>query len=249
LTSTLAEQSGAAVGSSTGTADVMATYAEHVAADDEFAAGLMRRHGVAEEIVRSLETAVAPLRAFGASAIVSWRMRDGDEIPLRRHSLDVLSRPGHSPYDTIFYDPNHGVLFAGDHLLAGIPSNALVTRASSTGQGEARSRPLVDYRRSLSITRTLDVRFVAGGHGSIITNHRDLIDKRLRMQDERCEHLLELLAQRPLSAHALARLVWGPVAVAQVFLTLSAVLGHLDLLVADGAVEERDGDPVLFETT
>jgi len=39
--------------------------------------------------------------------------------------------------------------------------------------------------------------------------------------------------------------MWGNVAVTQAFLTLSEVLGHLDLLAADGAVVERDADGVV----
>ena len=34
--------------------------------------------------------------------------------------------------------------------------------------------------------------------------------------------------------------MWGSVAVTQAFLTLSEVLGHLDLLGVDGKVEEID---------
>ena len=41
--------------------------------------------------------------------------------------------------------------------------------------------------------------------------------------------------------------MWASVAVTQAFLTLSEVLGHLDLLVAEGAVvEQGDEDLVRF---
>ncbi len=36
--------------------------------------------------------------------------------------------------------------------------------------------------------------------------------------------------------------MWGNVAVTQAYLTISEVLGHLDLLIADGLVREHDGD-------
>jgi hypothetical protein len=38
--------------------------------------------------------------------------------------------------------------------------------------------------------------------------------------------------------------MWGNVAVTQAFLTISEVLGHLDLLLAEGAVTEGDADGV-----
>ena len=39
-----------------------------------------------------------------------------------------MHRPGHSPSDTLFWDAERRLLIAGDHLLAHISSNPLVTR-------------------------------------------------------------------------------------------------------------------------
>ena len=39
--------------------------------------------------------------------------------------------------------------------------------------------------------------------------------------------------------------MWGNVAVTQAYLTLSEVLGHLDLLLQDGAVRELEQDGVV----
>jgi hypothetical protein len=44
--------------------------------------------------------------------------------------------------------------------------------------------------------------------------------------------------------------MWGNVAVTQAFLTLSEVVGHVDLLIEAGLVREvEDGDVVRFEAT
>jgi hypothetical protein len=57
-----------------------------------------------------------------------------------------------------------------------------------------------------------------------------------------------LVAERPRTAYEIAQELWGNVAVTQAFLTLSEVLGHLDLLAADGRVQEvADGDLIRFE--
>ncbi|HUD18222.1 MAG TPA: hypothetical protein VMQ59_13225, partial [Acidimicrobiales bacterium] len=54
-------------------------------------------------------------------------------------------------------------------------------------------------------------------------------------------------AGEPLGAHQLAVQMWGNVAVSQAFLTLSEVLGHLDVLSTRGAVvEEYDGERSRF---
>jgi len=49
-----------------------------------------------------------------------------------------------------------------------------------------------------------------------------------------------MLAARPLSAYELALQMWGNVAVTQAFLTISEVLGHMDMLIADRLVQELD---------
>ena len=51
-------------------------------------------------------------------------------------------------------------------------------------------------------------------------------------------------------AFALAQAMWGNVALTQAYLTLSEVLGHVDLLLNDGRVLETEQDGVSrFEAT
>ena len=60
------------------------------------------------------------------------------------------------------------------------------------------------------------------------------------MHERRARKLLGMLEPAPLSAYELATRMWGNVAVTQAFLTISEVLGHLDLLIADGLVREDE---------
>ena len=75
-----------------------------------------------------------------------------------------------------------------------------------------------------------------------------LIDERFRMHHRRADKIHGLIAQRPFSAYEIAQELWGNVAVTQAFLTLSEVLGHLDLLVADGRARELREDAVTRST-
>jgi hypothetical protein len=51
-----------------------------------------------------------------------------------------------------------------------------------------------------------------------------------------------MVQEGPTTAYGIAERMWGNVAVTQAFLTLSEVLGHLDLLLADGSVAEEEDD-------
>jgi hypothetical protein len=98
---------------------------------------------------------------------------------------------------------------------------------------------------SLEQTRAMDLALVLPGHGQPITDHIPLIDKRFRMHDRRAEKIHGLIATEPRTAHEIAIELWGNVAVTQAYLTLSEVLGHVDLLLADHRVIERESDGVV----
>jgi glyoxylase-like metal-dependent hydrolase (beta-lactamase superfamily II) len=142
----------------------------------------------------------------------------------------------------VFWDAERSILLAGDHLLGHISSNPLIARPLGGGSPEERPRPLLDYIGSLRETREMPIEVTLAGHGDPVGDHVGLIDERMRMTERRGGKILRLLeaAGRPLSAHELAVEMWGNVAVSQAFLTLSEVLGHLDVLASRGAVAEED---------
>jgi glyoxylase-like metal-dependent hydrolase (beta-lactamase superfamily II) len=242
LVGIVAERSGAEVAGIETLVPFVEGYLEEAAADDEFSSSLMLRHGMPAEVVQALRTVSAAFRAWGASARITRVLRDGDTIELRDRRLDALLRPGHSPSDTVFRDPERGLLLAGDHLIKHISSNPLITRARD---GSERPRPLVDYLESLRRTRELELELVLPGHGDPIEDHRALIDQRLALHARRAAKLHRLLAKEPRTAYELAQAMWGDIAVTQAYLTLSEVLGHMDLLLADGRVRELDSNGVI----
>jgi glyoxylase-like metal-dependent hydrolase (beta-lactamase superfamily II) len=220
-------------------------------ADDAFSMAVMRRHGVPSDLATALGSVGAAFRAFGSSGRVTVPLRDGSELTFRDRTLTALHRPGHSPSDTIFWDERRQILIAGDHLLARISSNPLVSRpldgdvpAEDAAGGPDRPRALVDYMASLRQTRAMPLDLVLGGHGPPVRDHAALIDERFRMTERRAAKLRRLLEAGPQTAYDLATQMWGNVAVTQAFLTISEVLGHLDLLIADGRVTEDAGGPV-----
>ena len=66
-------------------------------------------------------------------------LHDAETIQLRDRSLEVHFRPGHSPTDTVFLDPERKILLAADHLLKHISSNPLITRPRTAPRAPRRS--------------------------------------------------------------------------------------------------------------
>jgi glyoxylase-like metal-dependent hydrolase (beta-lactamase superfamily II) len=240
----LAGRSGAKVVALDRLVPLLEGYREEAAAEDEFATVTMLRHGVSEEVTRALHAVSLAYRGWGAGASVDRALREGEPLDFAGRSLDVEFRPGHSPTDTVFLDRARRILIGGDHLLATISSNPLISRPLD---GSDRRRALIEYVESLRLTREMDVALVLPGHGDPISDHRELIDRRLALHARRADKIHDLIAERPRSAHDIAQALWGNIAVTQAFLTLSEVLGHTDILLAEGRVaEEEDAGKVVF---
>lgn len=251
LVEVLAERSGAEVAALDLLAPYLESFDSSFEADDEFSARLMQRHGVPDDMVVVLRAAARTLREWGSSVHVGRPLDDGDRLPMGGTNWEVLTRPGHSPTDTVFHDTGRGLLIGADHLLRSISSNPIVCRPVGLPPEQATDRPnaLAAYMRSLEATQAMDLEIVLTGHGDPVTDHRRLISERMAMHRRRAERFLEHLDEGPLTAFELAGRVWGRVALEQPLLTLSEVLGHMDLLVAEGrVVEEANGETAVFST-
>ena len=71
------------------------------------------------------------------------------------------------------------------------------------------------------------------------------VDGRFLLHRRRAEKIHQLIAAGPRTAYEIAQDLWGNVAVTQAYLTLSEVLGHTDLLVEEGRVNEVEEDGVV----
>jgi glyoxylase-like metal-dependent hydrolase (beta-lactamase superfamily II) len=251
LASILARRSGAEVAALDRLAPFLAHFGQQADLDDLFAERMMLRHGIPPEIVTALRSVSASFRAWGSAVEVTRPLADGAELTLRDRTLRVLHRPGHSPSDTVFLDEARSILLAADHLIAHISSNPLLARPLDADGEYTGPRPqaLITYIASLEKTRAMELSLVLSGHGRPIRDHVALIDERLRLHHRRAEKIRRLIASQPRTAHEIAQELWGNVAVTQAYLTLSEVLGHVDLLLRDGLVIEREDDGVVsFQT-
>ncbi len=240
--------SGAEVAAIGVAAERLANFGENSEREDSFAVELMLRNGIAPEVTRALQSVSSGFRAWGSRVEVTRPLADGERVEFRDRTLEALHRPGHSPSDTIFWDEQRRILIAADHLIAHISSNALITPPLD-GSSE-RTQALVTYVESLRKTREMPAEIVLSGHGEAITDHVALIDERLAQLERRKEKMYRLIAEQPRSGHEIAQALWGDVAVTQAFLTLSEVVGHVDLLVNEGRVREAlDGEVVRYEAT
>jgi glyoxylase-like metal-dependent hydrolase (beta-lactamase superfamily II) len=247
LAAVLARRSAAPVAALSGLDHYLSNFREEAEYEDRFAELTMRRHGIPGDIVTALRAVSASFRGWGSTVEVTRTLGDDEQIELARRTLRVLHRPGHSPSDTVFLDEERGMLIAGDHLIAHISSNPIVARPLDA-RGEyagVRPRALLAYLDSMRKTRAMELDVVLSGHGPAITDHVAVIDSRMRLHARRAERIHGLITEEALTAYEMASKLWGNIAVTQAYLTLSEVLGHVDILIDEGRAREAEDDGVV----
>jgi glyoxylase-like metal-dependent hydrolase (beta-lactamase superfamily II) len=164
----------------------------------------------------------------------------GTQLRFRRFSAEVLHLPGHTPGLVCLWAAAEKVLFSDDHLLERVSPNPLL---DLEGQPEPRHKALYEYVRSARRVQALPAELIAPGHAEPFTGHAPLIERLLGFYEKRQARILELLAGGPLTPAQLAPLVFPHARDRHLYLTLSEVMGNLEVLESEGKVarSERDG--------
>lgn len=241
LATTIARRSGARIGAYERAAAYGRDYDERTAADRRFSLALMRHHGVPDQVIADNEDFWDFIRRTSEAYDADIVLPDGASVRAGGRDLRVVARPGHSTTDALFVDERDAIAFVGDHLLAGISSNTEVYPALEPDGTRPRAR--VEYLQSLRRTAAMPLGRLLTGHGDEVTAHADLVRRRLADHDRRCDRIVEALRAGRASAFEIATHLWPDEIVAgQPLLVVWEVLGHLDLLLDAGRVEEEVTD-------
>lgn len=240
----LVARSGADLCALDGVGAWMATYPASLAAEDRLADLVLQRHGAGEGILRVIHDINAAVHPYGEQAAVTTTLADGETLAFADRVLEVHHLPGHSPSDTVFRDPDAGLLLAGDVLLGDRRSTAIIAPPLDGSEVNVRPRALMTYLESLRALAAMDVELVLPGHGDPFSDHRALIADRLARYDATTQRIAALLDGEPRTASALALAFRGAIPERASFFVLCEMLGHLDRLVDAGAAVETDEDGI-----
>jgi glyoxylase-like metal-dependent hydrolase (beta-lactamase superfamily II) len=241
LMATIQRRSGARVAVLDGLADYGTAHEARTCAERNFSRELMAAHGVPPQVIAENEGFWEYISANSEPFRTDVRLREGDVIHVGGRDLRVVARPGHSTTDTLFVDDAHGIAFVGDHVLARISSNTEIY--PGPGENEARPRARHSYLDSLRKTAEMPLERLLTGHGSVVTRHAELIRARLDEHDGRSQRIADVLAKGPNTAYGVAAVLWPARMIrAQPLLVLWEVLGHVDLMLCAGVLDEHRAD-------
>jgi glyoxylase-like metal-dependent hydrolase (beta-lactamase superfamily II) len=170
----------------------------------------------------------------------------GVQLRFKHFGAEVLHLPGHTPGLVCLWDAQHRVLFSDDHLLERVSPNPLLDLEDHK---EPIHRALVEYLRSAKRVRDLPVTLVAPGHAEPFSGHVELIDRLLGFYQKRQQKLLALLREGgPQSPAELTPQIFPRAREHQLYLTLSEVMGNLEVLEDSGCVKRFEhADRIRFE--
>ena len=169
----------------------------------------------------------------------SLRIADGDHLRLARRDWFAVHTPGHTEDHLCLFDPEHGVMVSGDHVLPTITPHI---------SGYAETDPLARFFASLEkMTTYEDVTIALPAHGhpftdlagrarDILHHHEERLDLIRVAVDELgsatvTEYMQQLFKERS----------WGSMAESETF-------AHLEHLRVLGEVTVRTGDgPTVFQ--
>jgi glyoxylase-like metal-dependent hydrolase (beta-lactamase superfamily II) len=173
-------------------------------------------------------------------------IREGDEFSGKGYHLKVIHTPGHTAGSVCLYESNQEILFSGDSLIKHITPNPFIEVQKFRLQ-DPEYQSLRAFLDSLEKLARLDVRYVFSGHGEYIDDVRLLIASYRNHHRERMKLIWQALKRRARPLYAIIDEVFPFVPEGDLFLAVSEILVHLEVLMNECRAELADpGPPGIF---
>lgn len=189
------------------------------------------------EIPEQFEARVAAMfpffRSLQQSFVPDMLVAHGDEVDLGGVALEVVHTPGHTSGHICLLHRDSGVMFTGDHIIAG---DATHVSMREEAQG---SDPLGRFVESLRMIRDMGPLVGLGGHGEPVKDLSVRADQLVRHHMKRIDRVAEVLTDQPRTAYDISIEALGPRnKVFARWLAMSQTLGYLEHLVDRGRAVE-----------
>jgi glyoxylase-like metal-dependent hydrolase (beta-lactamase superfamily II) len=206
---------------------------------------MLRRNGAPQEEVEGLQHASMPVRPFVWAVEPDILVEDGDHPEIPGWDLSAIWTPGHSPGHICLYEPRYKLMLSGDHVLPRITPNI-------SFHPQAGPNPLGAYLSSLEKVAAFDTDEVLPAHEHRFADLRARVAELRAHHEERFVEAIEAIKAGDATTWAIAaHLTWSrPWDQVTGFMRRAAVgetLAHLQALRLRGLVDERVGEPSVWE--
>lgn len=208
----------------------------------EFFADLYKTMGCGEAGEKQVKYLKRSVKNNAGQALNS-EIHNINDFPLSL--FQIIETPGHAIDQIALYHPTSQTMLTGDLLIKHISSNALV----EPDENGNRMKTLVDHEASLKKIQNFDITTVYPGHGQLIHDPAELIEKRITGIENKANKFLELVKEQRLTASELAQHYYKETYHKQFSLVMSEIIGHLDYLEEKGKMQKELQDGVWYYFT
>jgi glyoxylase-like metal-dependent hydrolase (beta-lactamase superfamily II) len=202
---------------------------------------LLMKNGAPEVLVGEAIHFIESAQKMADSLEEAFFLEDKETIPFESMSWQAVLCPGHSPGLLCFYWKEEKILFTGDHLLKKITPNPVLNIPEDGSTPKYTS--LKQYIASLEKIERMEIALAFPGHGEMINDPTGLIKGIFKHHQERTNLIHSLLSIGRKTPYEIAMALFPGIPPFDVFLGISEVLGHLEILKEKGKVrcEEAGG--------
>jgi len=206
-----------------------------------FLKSILLRNGTPESLADESIKYIESAQIMADPLDEAFFLNDGDSILFESMSWKTIHCPGDARGLICFYWPEKRALFTGDHLLKEITPNPMLN--VNDGKPPFRYPSLKNYLTSLEKIEKLDISILLPAHGEEIHDAKGLVQKVFTHHKERMDHVLSSLAHGEKTPFEITMDLFPGIPPFEVFLGISEVVGHLDILKDKRRVKftEREG--------
>ncbi|WP_413380985.1 MBL fold metallo-hydrolase [Alkalihalobacillus sp. 1P02AB] len=165
---------------------------------------------------------------------------EGDFIRLGDDFYEVIWTPGHSIDHVCFYQKEKGIMIVGDHVIQHLSPTVYLSL------NDPHYNALDAYLTSLEKLKKYPTKMTLPGHGELIENLHERIDRTLRSHQRRLEQVLDLISEEAKNAAEISQEVYGDVELKLFINPLMATVTRLIFLEQLGEVNKEIKNGIIY---
>lgn len=163
----------------------------------------------------------------------------GEKVRIGNDLCDAILTPGHASDQFCFYLERNACLFLGDHLLEDI--NPIVMPELNM------LNPLITYLQSFKGLQGLTIRHALPGHGSLIKNFDERVERLLKHYEKKWAQILAVISEEGITAVNITAKLYANTPIEYMDSALIQTVTNLTYLESQNIVEKRrQGDIYYF---